>query len=268
LGNYNLLINKNQEKAHKICTDLIIKKMNSPRNKQAVIAIDGHSSCGKSTLAKDIAKELRYTYIDTGAMYRCVTLFVLSNEMIEDGVIDENKLEKEMTNINITFRLDAEKQKYYTLMNGEEVEEEIRGMDVSNFVSPVSKIKFVRQRLVELQREMGKKGGIVMDGRDIGTVVFPDADVKIFLTADIRTRSQRRYLELKEKGIDISIQEVQKNISERDHIDSTRKESPLRQAKDAVLLDNSHLSREEQKESALMIIREKLKISTQEGIKR
>ena len=132
-------------------------------------------------------------------------------------------------------------------------------MDVSNFVSPVSKIKFVRQRLVELQREIGKKGRIVMDGRDIGTVVFPYADVKIFLTADIQTRSLRRYLELKGKGIDISIEEVQKNITERDHIDSTRKESPLKTAEDAILLDNSQLTREQQKESALKIIREKMR---------
>lgn len=212
----------------------------------AIIAIDGHSSCGKSTVARDLARILGIAYIDTGAMYRAVTLFALQNQLIRDGEIDEEGLQKALDQIDIQFRPNPETGNNDTYLNGKNVETEIRRLDVSNHVSQVSSLGFVRQKLVELQQQMGKKGGVVLDGRDIGTVVFPNADLKIFMTASPEIRAQRRYDEMKEKGETPSFDEVLKNVEERDHIDSTRKESPLKKASDAVVLDNSYLNREEQ----------------------
>jgi len=214
--------------------------------KKLIIAIDGHSSCGKSTVAKDLAKELGYVYIDTGAMYRSVTLFAMQNGFITDGTIDEQQLSAHLHEIKITFKYQPEEKKNETFLNGESVEDAIRGLDVSQNVSAVSALGFVRRRLVELQQEMGTQGGIVMDGRDIGTVVFPKAELKLFMTASPEIRAQRRYDELTAKGDPVNFQEILENVKHRDHQDSTRAESPLMQADDAVVLDNSHLNKEEQ----------------------
>ncbi|MBI9061029.1 MAG: (d)CMP kinase [Marinilabiliaceae bacterium] len=214
--------------------------------KKLIIAIDGHSSCGKSTVAKDLAKELGYVYIDTGAMYRSVTLFAMRNGFIADGTIDEKQLSAHLNAIKITFKYQPEEKKNETFLNGESVEDAIRGLEVSQNVSAVSALGFVRRRLVELQQEMGIEGGIVMDGRDIGTVVFPKAELKLFMTASPEIRAQRRYDELIAKGEPVNFQEILENVKYRDHQDSTRKESPLMQADDAVVLDNSHLNKEEQ----------------------
>lgn len=210
------------------------------------IAIDGHSSCGKSTVAKDLAKELSFIYIDTGAMYRSVTLYALNNQLIASGKINEVKLKSLLSNIQITFQFDAIKKQNVTFLNGENVEDQIRGLEVSQNVSKVSTLPFVRKHLVALQQEMGKDGGIVMDGRDIGTVVFPSADLKIFMTASPEIRAQRRFDELKAKGENISITDILDNVKQRDHIDSTREMSPLKQADDAIVLDNSNLTKNEQ----------------------
>ena len=190
-----------------------------------IIAIDGHSSCGKSTIAKQIAQRLNYIYIDSGAMYRCVTLYALQNEIIIAGLIDEVKLKNSLKNIFISFSFDKITGHNITIMNGTDVEDKNAKAEVSSNVSAVSKIKFVRQRMVEIQRELGIKGNIVMDGRDIGTVVFPDADIKFFITADIEVRAMRRFTELQKKGDTISLEEVKKNLVLRDEMDSTREES-------------------------------------------
>ena len=218
----------------------------SNESKKLVIAIDGFSSCGKSTIAKDPAKVLNYIYIDTGAMYRAVTLFAMRNGIINSGEIDTEKLNKLLPDVKVSFRQNQETKLNETYLNGENVEQEIRRMDVSNNVSLISTIKTVREYLVELQREMAKEGGVVMDGRDIGTVVLPDADLKIFMTASPEVRAERRFKELKEKGEKVSLEEITKNIEERDHMDTTRKESPLRQADDAIVLDNSNMTPQEQ----------------------
>jgi len=225
-------------------------------NKKLIIAIDGHSSCGKSTLAKDLAKHFSYNYIDTGAMYRAVTLYVIENNLFTGKKIKEEELKKAFDSgkIKIGFQYNQETKKSETLLNGKNVENEIRGIEVSNLVSPVAVIPFVRHELVALQRKMGKEGGIVMDGRDIGTNVFPNADLKIFLTADAEIRAERRYKELTEKGQNVSYEEILENVEERDHIDSTRATNPLRQAEDAVLLDNSHISIEEQLQNAINLV--------------
>lgn len=214
--------------------------------KKIVIAIDGHSSCGKSTLAKSLARELGYIYIDSGAMYRVVTLHALRNGWITDGQPDKKKITEGLRDIKITFEWDKTTEKNTTFLNGENVEDEIRQLEVSQNVSPVSTIAEVRTEMVKQQRENGKNKGIVMDGRDIGTVVFPDAELKIFMTASPEIRAQRRYLELKEKGEEVAFDEIMNNVEERDSIDSTRETSPLRKAEDALVLDNSFLSREEQ----------------------
>ncbi len=214
--------------------------------KNLVIAIDGYSSCGKSTIAKDLAKVLNYIYIDTGAMYRAVTLFAMRNNIISNGSIDTEKLEKLLPEIKITFKQNPETKLNETYLNGENIEKEIRRMDVSNNVSLISTLKPVREYLVKLQRDMAKEGGVVMDGRDIGTVVLPDADLKIFMTASPEVRAERRYKELKAKGENVSLEEIMKNLAERDHLDTTRKESPLRQADDAIILDNSNMTPTEQ----------------------
>ncbi len=215
--------------------------------KKIVIAIDGVSSTGKSTMAKDLAKEIGYTYIDTGAMYRAVTLYALRHGLFEGGEIDEEKLKKSMGDIHISFRPNPETERRDTYLNGVDVEKEIRGMEVAGRVSRVAAIGFVRRALVAMQQEMGREKGIVMDGRDIGTVVFPDAELKIYVTASPEVRAERRLRELEAKGENVSPKEVLENVRMRDHIDSTRKESPLRRADDAIELDNSHMSISEQK---------------------
>lgn len=215
--------------------------------KKIVIAIDGHSSSGKSTMAKDLAKEIGYIYIDTGAMYRAVTLYCIQQGFVEGETIKEDLLEQAIPAINISFRLNPETGRPDTYLNGVNVEKEIRGMEVANLVSPVATLAFVRRALVAKQQEMGKDKGIVMDGRDIGTVVFPDAELKLFVTASPEVRARRRVDELEAKGEPASYEEVLENVKKRDHIDSTRKESPLRQAEDALVLDNSYMTIPEQK---------------------
>ena len=210
------------------------------------IAIDGHSSCGKSTVAKELAALLNYRYIDTGAMYRCVTLYSIQNEIIKDKIINEELLRKELENIVIDFRFNKELLRSETFLNNMNVEDRIRLLDVSNMVSPISTIKFVRQRMVRLQQRMGESKRIVMDGRDIGTVVFPNAERKFFMTASVEVRAQRRFQELTQKGENVSFNEIKKNIEERDFIDQNRAESPLKQAADAILVDNSFMTRKEQ----------------------
>lgn len=214
--------------------------------KKLVIAVDGFSSCGKSTFAKAIAKKLCYIFIDSGAMYRATTLFCLHNNFFRGEEIDREKLLNSLTQVKITFNYNPETSANETWLNGVNVENAIRGIEVSNHVSAVSQIREVRQKLVAMQQEMGKSGGIVMDGRDIGTVVFPHADIKLFMTASAEVRAQRRYLELKEKGPEVSFDEIKANIEKRDFQDQNREESPLRMAEDAILLDNSHMTPEEQ----------------------
>ena len=216
--------------------------------KKITIAIDGFSSCGKSTMAKDLAREVGYIYIDSGAMYRAVTLYFLENKLFTPEGIDTAKLEAAMPDIRISFQLDPDTQRPMTFLNGVNVENQIRTMEVSSHVSPVAALPFVREALVKLQQEMGKEKGIVMDGRDIGTAVFPDAELKIFVVASAEIRAQRRYDELKAKGQEASFEEILANVKERDYIDQNREVSPLRQAEDALLLDNSHLTIEEQKQ--------------------
>ena len=217
--------------------------------KRITIAIDGHSSCGKSTMAKDLAKEIGYLYVDTGAMYRAVTLYALRNNMFfPDGTINEPLLKEHMENIHISFALNKEKGQPDTFLNGECVEKEIRTLEVSNHVSPIATIAFVREALVRQQQQMGKEKGVVMDGRDIGTVVFPDAELKIFVTASPEIRAQRRFKELQEKGMPADFDDILKNVQERDYIDSHREVSPLRKADDAIELDNSHMTMAQQRQ--------------------
>ena len=225
--------------------------------KKLVIAIDGYSSCGKSTIAKDLARVLNYIYIDTGAMYRAVTLYAMRNGIITNGNIDKEKLHKSLADIKVTFKKNPSTGLNETFLNGENVEKEIRRMDVSNNVSLISAIREVREYLVQLQREMAKQGGVVMDGRDIGTVVLPDADLKIFMTAKPEVRAERRFKELLAKGENVSMEEIMKNIEERDHMDTTRKESPLRQADDAIILDNSDMTPQQQLDWIVDIVNEK-----------
>lgn len=227
------------------------------QSKKIIIAVDGHSSCGKSTLSKQLAQRLKYNYIDTGAMYRAVTLYAIRNKLIQNQQVDQEKLIKELPNIKITFKFNQDTQKSDTYLNGENIEAEIRELEVSQNVSPVATIKLVREAMVEQQQAMGKGKGIVMDGRDIGTVVFPKAELKLFMTASPKVRAQRRYDELKANRLSISFDEVLQNIEERDHIDSNREESPLMKADDALILDNSNLTREEQLEWMLNIVKEK-----------
>ena len=225
--------------------------------KKITIAIDGHSSCGKSTMAKDLAREVGYVYVDTGAMYRCVTLFALRNGLFAaDGSINEDELRRQMANIHISFQFNASTGRPDTYLNGELVEDKIRSMEVSNHVSPIATIGFVREAMVAQQQQMGQGGGVVMDGRDIGTVVFPHAELKIFVTASAEVRAQRRFDELKAKGMEADYEDILKNVQERDYIDSHREVSPLKQAPDAILLDNSHMTIAEQKEWLMQRFRE------------
>lgn len=217
--------------------------------KKITIAIDGYSSCGKSTMAKALAKRLGYVYVDTGAMYRSVTLFALRHQLFhEDGSVKTDELQKLMPEIHISFKLNKETSLPETYLNGECVEREIRGMEVSSHVSPIAAIPFVREALVKQQQAMGREKGVVMDGRDIGTVVFPDAELKIFVTASPEVRAQRRYDELQAKGQPADYADILKNVQERDYIDTHRETSPLLQAPDALVLDNSHMTIAEQDE--------------------
>jgi len=220
--------------------------MSIETNRKIIIAIDGHSSCGKSTMAKSLAQILGYIYIDSGAMYRVVTLQALRKGLIVNGIPDVEKVITETKKLKITFQWDEKLGRNITFLNGENVEEEIRQITVSENVSPISTIAEVRAELVEQQRENGRNKGIVMDGRDIGTVVFPDAELKIFMTASPEIRAQRRFDELAGKGQQVDFAEILKNVESRDEIDSTREASPLCQAADALVLDNSYLTREEQ----------------------
>ena len=227
--------------------------------KKITIAIDGHSSCGKSTMAKDLAREVGYVYVDTGAMYRSVTLFALRNGLFEGDNINVEELQKRMPEISISFKFNPETGRPDTYLNGELVEQEIRSMEVSNHVSPIAAIGFVREAMVAQQQQMGRDGGVVMDGRDFGTVVFPNAELKVFVTASAEVRAQRRFDELKAKGMPADYEDILKNVQERDYIDSHREVSPLRQADDALLLDNSNMTISEQKEWLLKRFRETTK---------
>lgn len=224
------------------------QEQNKQDMKKITIAIDGYSSCGKSTMAKDLAREVGYIYVDTGAMYRSVTLYAMRNGLFNaDGSINTCELEQKMGEINISFRLNSETGRPDTYLNGELVEKDIRTMEVSARVSPIAALPFVRKALVARQQAMGNEKGIIMDGRDIGTVVFPDAELKIFVTASAEVRAQRRYDELKAKGMPADFDDILKNVKERDYIDSHREVSPLRKADDAIELDNSNMTIAEQK---------------------
>lgn len=216
--------------------------------KKIVIAIDGFSSCGKSTMAKDLAREVGYIYVDTGAMYRAVTLFAMRNDVFDaEGNIDETRLKALLPDVKLTFQLNNETKLPEVCLNGENVERYIRTLEVSQHVSPIAALPFVREKLVEQQQAMGNEKGIVMDGRDIGTVVFPNAELKIFVTASTEIRAQRRFKELEAKGMPADFDEILQNVEQRDYIDTHRETSPLRQADDALVLDNSHLTIAEQK---------------------
>lgn len=216
--------------------------------KKIVIAIDGYSSCGKSTMAKDLAREVGYIYVDTGAMYRAVTLFAMRNGVFDaDDNIDEARLKALLPDVKLTFKLNSETKLPEVCLNGECVERDIRTLEVSQHVSPIAALPFVREKLVEQQQAMGNEKGIVMDGRDIGTVVFPDAELKIFVTASAEIRAQRRFKELEAKGMPANFDEILQNVEQRDYIDTHRETSPLRQADDALVLDNSHLTIADQK---------------------
>ena len=225
-------------------------------DKKITIAIDGYSSCGKSTLAKALANRLNYIFIDSGAMYRGIALFCIENNLIQGEKILEKELIKNLPLIKVTFKLNKSTDKSDLFLNGLNVEHLIRKPNVANIVSKVASIKEVRQKLVSEQREMGQNGGIIMDGRDIGSVVFPNAELKLFVTANPETRTERRFLELKNKGEDISKDQVRKNLEERDYLDTHRDESPLIQSKDAILLDNTNMTPEEQLEHVLKIIKD------------
>ena len=227
--------------------------------KKIIIAIDGYSSCGKSTLAKQLARKLNYVYIDTGAMYRAVALFALQNGFIDVDFFDEKALIQHLDKISVSFSFNSKLNISETFLNGKNIEKEIRGITISNLVSKIAKIKEVRAKMVELQREMGKKKGLVMDGRDIGSVVFPNAELKIFMTAAFEIRAKRRFDELKAKGDNTSYEAVLKNIVSRDDDDTSRTENPLIKAHDAVVLDNSDINQEEQFLIVMNLVNEKLK---------
>ena len=228
--------------------------------KKIVIAIDGHSSCGKSTMAKALARRIGYVYVDTGAMYRAVTLFALRHGMIDaEGRVDEQTLEASMDQVKVSFTLNAETRIPETCLNGENVEHDIRGMEVSAHVSAIAALPFVRRVMEAQQKAMGRDKGIVMDGRDVGTVLFPDAELKIFVTATAEVRARRRYNELKAKGMDADYDEILKNVQQRDYIDSHREVSPLRKADDALELDNSNITLQQQDEWLMQRYLERVK---------
>ena len=227
--------------------------------KKITIAIDGFSSCGKSTMAKDLAKKLGYVYVDTGAMYRAVTLYAMRNGLFNaDGSVKTADLERQMNKINITFKLNKTAERPNTYLNDELVENDIRTLEVSNHVSQIAAVPFVREAMVAQQQRMGKDKGVVMDGRDIGTTVFPEAELKVFVTASAEVRAQRRYDELKEKGMPADFNDILKNVQERDYIDSHREVSPLRKAPDAIELDNSHMTIAEQSAWLMELVKQKI----------
>jgi cytidylate kinase len=226
--------------------------------KRLIIAIDGYSSCGKSTFAKAIAREMNYIYIDSGAMYRAVTLYCLKNSFIGKNFVKSEKILATIQDIDICFVYNSDAGEYETFLNSENVEREIRGFEVSSYVSRISQIPEVRSRMVELQRQIGYYKGVVMDGRDIGTVVFPEADIKIFMTASVDIRSRRRYDELKNKNMEVDFEEIRRNIIARDIADENRDISPLRRADDALVLDNSRMTVEQQMEWFRKIMKYKL----------
>ena len=225
--------------------------------KGLIVAVDGHSSTGKSTVSKILAARLGYTYIDTGAMYRIVTLKAMREGLIRNGNVDDEKLKEVLPTIIFGFKYNEEKKRYESYMNGEYVEVAIRGLEVSDNVSLIAALPYVRELLVEKQREMAKEGGVIMDGRDIGSVVFPHAEVKFFMTARPEVRAQRRYKELIEKGEQVTYEEVEANVRKRDYIDEHRETSPLVRTSDAVLIDNGDMTVEEEVEEMLKIIRSK-----------
>lgn len=229
-------------------------------SKKITIAIDGHSSTGKSTVAKQLAKELGYIYVDSGAMYRAVTLFAMRKLFVSDSNFDKEALLRHLPFINIKFVFDEEQGFGEVYLNNENVEKEIRLLEVSQQVSKVAAIPEVRKKLVKLQQEMGRDKGVVMDGRDIGTVVFPDADLKLFMTASTEKRAQRRYDELRGRGDEVSFEEVLKNVKERDYLDTTRKDSPLLKADDAIEIDNSLMNLEEQFKKVLKLAKDKIEV--------
>jgi len=235
--------------------------------KKLTIAIDGHSSCGKSTLAKALAKELSYIYVDSGAMYRGIALFLLRSNRIQNGQPDTKALNDLLEQVELEFRIDPLSTQQELYLNGENVEKEIRSPEIASIVSPVAAVPEIRHKLVALQREMGNEGGIVMDGRDIGSVVFPDAEVKFFVTADPDVRTERRLKELTSNGLQTTFKEIKENLLERDRIDSTRTTSPLIQTSDAILLDNSQLNRDEQLSFALRKIAERQEELNKKSVK-
>jgi len=225
-------------------------------NKPIIIAIDGYSSCGKSTLAKALSNWLTFAYVDTGAMYRAVSLYFLRNKL--DGkVLSIQEIENTLDQISITFEHSQIKNSSDTFLNGENVEDEIRGKAVSQAVSEVSQIKAIRSRMVQLQQSVENRSGLIMDGRDIGTKVFPQAQLKLFMTADPQIRAQRRYNEMRAAGKELTLEEVEENLKSRDYNDTNRKENPLRQAQDAIVLDNSHLDQEQQLEWVLKLLKKR-----------
>lgn len=228
--------------------------------KKIIIAIDGFSSCGKSTMAKELARKIGYVYIDTGAMYRAVTLYCLRHHLFTEKGLDKEALRRALPDIQISFQFNSKENKAHTLLNGEDVEHDIRTMEVSSKVSPVAADKDVREKLTEQQRAMGKEKGIVMDGRDVGTTIFPHAELKVFLTCPAEIRAERRYKELSEKGEPADFDAVLENIRQRDYIDQHREVSPLQKADDAIVLDNGHMTREEQNEWLLQKAKEKMEV--------
>ncbi|NQX97945.1 MAG: (d)CMP kinase [Flavobacteriales bacterium] len=224
-----------------------------------IIAIDGYSSCGKSTMAKEIANQLNYVYIDTGAMYRAITLYALRNDLVSDNHFDREQLINSLTKMHVSFSYSSDLNRSETYLNSENIEQEIRGIEVSNHVSKIAQVKEVRAKLVQIQRQLGKGKGLVMDGRDIGSVVFPNAELKIFMTADYRIRAQRRFDELQAKGDVISFDEVLNNIISRDNDDTSRSENPLIQSEDAVVIDNSEITKDEQLKLALQLADDRIR---------
>ena len=226
--------------------------------KPLTIAIDGYSSCGKSTLAKEIAHELNYVYVDSGAMYRAVTLYMMNKGILKDGAFIKKQVIDALDDINIEFRTSSSEKNADTFLNENNVEKQIRTSLISKNVSDISAVGKVRKKLVSLQQEMGEKGGVVMDGRDIGTVVFPNAEIKLFMTASNRVRAERRHQELLAKGENVSLEQVAKDLQRRDYLDMNREISPLKQAEDAIVIDNSQMNRKEQLDRAMEIIKERI----------
>lgn len=232
-----------------------------PQSRKITIAIDGYSSCGKSTLARDLAKALNYIFIDSGAMYRGISYFALQKKIYNNRILDSTTLIHELGNIELKFIKISGEDSEQLILNGEDITHQIRKNDVANIVSEIATIPEVRSKLVSLQKDFGKNGGIVMDGRDIGTVVFPKAELKLFVTADPKVRAERRFLELIAKGEEVLLDEIRQNLKQRDTMDTNRSISPLKKADDAIIFDNSNLTREEQLQIVLDLVKQKIKAS-------